>query len=215
MHSGSGAFVEAAMVEAALNVTAELTVAYGAYGTLIVRDGNRSADAAPQGLYACRGFEQWLALSVSTDAHWDALRQLLGSPAWADDPALATLEGRRADHDRIDVALQAWAQDQDLDDAVEVLVAAGIPAGRATDPRLTGAHPQLAALGFFEEVDHPVAGSHPVSTLPFRYSTVDRWIRRPAPTLGEHSHEILRDLLDLDDSQIDDLERRRVTGTTL
>lgn len=215
IHSGSGAFVEAAMVEAALNVTAELTVEYGAYGKLIERDGNRSHDAAPQGLYACQGFEQWLALSVCTDAQWEALRQLLGSPQWTDDPALATLEGRRAAHDRIDVELQSWARDRDLNAAVDVLVAAGIPAGRATDPRLTGTHPQLAALGFFEEVDHPVVGSHPVSTLPFRYSSVDKWIHQPAPTLGQHSREILRDLLGVDDPQIDDLERRRVTGTTL
>jgi crotonobetainyl-CoA:carnitine CoA-transferase CaiB-like acyl-CoA transferase len=119
---------------------------------------------------------------------------------------LATVHGRRAAHDEIDKALQVWAGDRDLDETVETLVAAGIPAGRAVDPRLTAFHPQLAARRFCEEIDHPVIGRQPVPTVPFRFSDVDHWLRRPAPTFGEHNHEVLSDLLDLTPAEILALE---------
>ena len=86
--TGEGVFVESTMVEAALNCAAEQIIEYTAYGNVMMRSGNRSPHAAPQGVYACPGFEQWLAISVATDEQWEGLRRALGSPAWADDPAL-------------------------------------------------------------------------------------------------------------------------------
>ena len=51
-----------------------------AYGNLLARDGNRSPNAAPQGLYACAGTEQWLAISVATDEQWRRLIDAIGQP---------------------------------------------------------------------------------------------------------------------------------------
>ena len=71
--TGSGCLVEAPMFEAALNVAAEPVIEWSAYGNRIARYGNRGPAAAPQGLYACAGWEQWLALAVATDEQWSAL----------------------------------------------------------------------------------------------------------------------------------------------
>jgi crotonobetainyl-CoA:carnitine CoA-transferase CaiB-like acyl-CoA transferase len=193
--TGRGVHVECTMVEGALNAAAESLIEFTAYGNLMQRCGNRSPRAAPQGLYPCsgsaRGAERWLALSVATDAHWEALKRVLGRPAWADDPALATLAGRRAAHDRIDAGLRPWFAERDRDTGVDELIAAGVPAAPVADPRAASSHPQHRARGFFEEFDHPVVGTHPAPTLPFTYTSVDRWLRSPAPTLGQHNEEIL------------------------
>ena len=130
--TGQGVFVESTMVEAALNCSAEQIVEYTAYGNVMERAGNRSPYAAPQGLYPCRGHEQWLALAVATDEQWQVLVDVLGSPEWADRPEYATDAGRRAAHDAIDEGLYAWAAEQDLAEAVARLVSAGVPAA----PRL-------------------------------------------------------------------------------
>jgi crotonobetainyl-CoA:carnitine CoA-transferase CaiB-like acyl-CoA transferase len=98
------------MVEAALNAAAEQVIEYTAYGTILSRLGNRSRDAAPQGLYPCRGHEQWLALSIASDGQWSALKTVLGQPGWADDPSLGTHEGRWRAHDLIDKHLEQWAR---------------------------------------------------------------------------------------------------------
>ena len=195
--TGRGVHVEVPMVEGALNAAAEQVIEHTAYGNLMGREGNRSAAAAPQGLYPCRGEDRWLALSVATDAHWQALKDELGRPAWADDACLDGRDGRRAAHDRIDAALRDWAAEQALEDAVARLIEAGVPAAPVFDPRQTSRHPQMAARGFFETCDHPVVGAHPMPMLPFRYASVERWLRTPAPTLGQHSEEILREVLGL------------------
>jgi crotonobetainyl-CoA:carnitine CoA-transferase CaiB-like acyl-CoA transferase len=211
--TGTGQHVEVTMIEAALNAAAEQVIEYTAYGNLLEREGNRTPHAAPQNLYACRGDDQWLAVSVQTDAQWDGLRRLVGHPHWASDTRLATHAGRRDAHDQLDQELSRWAAARDLDDAIDVLIAQGVPAGRAYDTRVTYRHPQLSARHFFEEIDHPVAGVHPVPGLPFRMASVDRWLLRPAPTLGQHNREILGGLLGLADDELADLESSGVIGT--
>ena len=215
--SGRGQHVECTMVEGALNAAAEPLIEFTAYGNRMQRMGNRSPEAAPQGLYPCRGsepgHERWLALSVATGEQWRALVEVLGRPEWAKDPALESLAERRARHDAIDAALRPWARERDRDALVEELLAAGVPAAPVADPRITSRCPQHLARGFYEEVAHPVVGTHPVSGLPFRYAGVGRWLRAPAPTLGQHNREILADLLGLGAGEIDALEAEGVIGT--
>jgi crotonobetainyl-CoA:carnitine CoA-transferase CaiB-like acyl-CoA transferase len=216
---GDGVHVECTMVEGALNAAAEQLLEFSAYGNLMQREGNRSPAAAPQGLYACRGSrpgaERWLALSVASDAQWEALRERLGRPEWAAAPALDALAGRRAAHDAIDARLREWFGEREREACVEELVAAGIPAAPVADPRTTSAHPQLAARGFYEVIEHPVVGSHPMPTLPFRLRSVARWLRAPAPLLGQHNREVLGGVLGLGDAELDRLEAEGVIGTRL
>ncbi len=135
--TGRGQLVECTMVEGALNAAAEQIVEYTAYGKLLARDGNRCPECAPQGVYACAGVEQWLALSIASDAQWQALVRALGLPVWATDPALATRAGRRNAHDAVDRELSAWASERELSETVEMLLAHGVPAALST----TRCHP--------------------------------------------------------------------------
>ena len=73
--------------------------------------------------------------------------------------------------------------------------------------------PQLIARGYYEEVDHAVVGRRRTPTVPFRYASVDRWLRAAAPTVGEHNREILGGLLGLSDDQLAQLEADGVIGT--
>ena len=215
--TGEGSLVEVPMVEGALNAGAEQIVEYTAYGGLMHRDGNRSPWAAPQGVYACLGVEQWLAVSVASDEQWQRLVKALGSPPWATDPILAGREGRRQEHDRIDAGLTEWAAGRELDQAVALLIGGGVPAAPLVDSRLTTLHPQLVARRFYEQVSHPVVGAHPLSTVPFRFASRDQaaepWIRRRAPMLGEDSEAVLRELLGLTDDELDGLRKQAIIGT--
>ena len=71
----------------------------------------------------------------------------------------------------------------------------------------------MVARGFFETVEHPVAGDPPVPGLPWRSRGVDRWIRRPAPTLGQHNHEVLGGRLGLTPDELATLEADGLIGT--
>lgn len=211
--TGAGSQVEATMVETAINAMAELLVSSSAYGRSAVRNGNRGPDAAPQGTYRCAGTEQWLALSVEADEQWRALVEVLGSPGWAAGPRLATAAGRRQAADEIDRALSDWARGQDLAATVERLVTAGVPAGTVVDPRHYSSHPLLQERGFFQSVDHPVTGPMLLPGLPLGLPGAGGWHRRRSPLMGEHTAQVLTELLGMTPEEIQDLEAKGVTGT--
>ena len=210
--TGKGVAIEAPMIEAVINVTAEPVLEFASSGHKIMRMGNRSPYAAPQGLYPCAGLEQWLAISVATDEQFDGLRRAVGNPEWAGDPSLATHAGRVAQHDLLDKELAEWAATRDLDDAVEALAAEGVPAGVGRDPRVVSRHPQFVARGFYEEVDHASLGRYPSPGFPFRFASVDHWLHTGAPLFGEHNHDVLTRILGLSDDEVGALESADVIG---
>ncbi|TMK82663.1 MAG: CoA transferase, partial [Actinobacteria bacterium] len=124
--SGQGMLVEAAMVEAAVNIAAGQVIEHDMAGTLRTRSGNRSDAAVPQGVYQCAGDDRWMALSVTTDEQWEALVDVLGNPTWAG--GLGDIDARLAAQDRIDGELSTWAATREPDDVADLLSAAGIPA---------------------------------------------------------------------------------------
>jgi crotonobetainyl-CoA:carnitine CoA-transferase CaiB-like acyl-CoA transferase len=219
--TGEGCFVEAAMVDAALNITAEQVIEHSAYGALLTRAGNRGPCAAPQNLYKTAGVDDfgrddsWVAIAVATDEQWMALRCALGEPEWAADEALATAVGRAREHDRIDTHLQQWCRARSADEIVELLWNAGVPVGKVIQPHRQPDLPQLAFREFFQAVDHPVIGPSRYSTLPMKFSRAGDGLHvRHAPLLGEHNAELLAEL-GLSPSEIDALEADGIIGRSL
>lgn len=219
--TGKGRLLECTMVEGALNAAAEQILEYSAYGNTMEREGNKGPSAAPQNLYPCHTaddtMEHWLALAVETDNQWTAFKEVLGNPQWAESPELNGHWGRRAKHDLLDEKITAFTIGRDLDDLVETLAAAGVPAARMQLGARTSEHPQHIARKFFEELDHPVIGKHPHVTVPFRFASLEEsgqgWLHAPAPSMGQHNHEILSDSLGLTESEIRQLEAEQVIGT--
>lgn len=219
--TGEGGLVEAAMVDAAVNICAEQAIEFSAYGATLARAGNRGPSAAPQNLYQVAGPDEygrddcWVAIAVATDEQWTSLRRALGEPEWAADAALGTAAGRMRDHDRIDALLAEWCRSRSADDVVGSLWDAGVPVAKVMQPHRQPELEQLVARHFFEEVHHPVIGSSRYSTLPMTFSRGPRRRHtRHAPLLGEHNVEILSDL-GLGRSEIDALQAEGIIGGSL
>lgn len=219
--TGEGILVEAAMIDAALNIAAEQVIEYSANGALLQRDGNRGPVAAPQNFYRTAGIDEfgrddcWIAIAVATDAQWVSLRAALGDPTWTADPALADAAGRRAHHDLIDEQLAGWCAARSADDVVAALWDAGVPVAKVLQPHRQTELPQLAEREFFEQVDHPVNGPAPHSTLPARMSLGPRRIHTShAPLLGQHNHDLLTEL-GLTEDEIAALAADGVIGNAL
>ena len=217
--TGRGVLVEAAMVDAALNVAAEQVIEHSAYGVLLQRNGNRGPGAAPQNIYRCAGVDEfgradnWVAIAVTSDAQWTALKKALGNPDWAIDPGLDDAAGRHAAHDLIDTELAQWCVGRSGDEIVETLWPAGVPVAKVMQPHRQTELPPLHERGFFETVGHPVNAAAPHSTLPVRLAEGPATFHRsPAPLLGEHNREVLG-ALGVSDDELAALERDGVIGT--
>jgi crotonobetainyl-CoA:carnitine CoA-transferase CaiB-like acyl-CoA transferase len=210
--TGEGSLIEVPLVESALNLAAEELLEYSAFGLLGERLGNRSRAHAPQGVYRCVGDDVWIALSVNDDT-WPALRRVLGDPDWSSNPAFATVAGRFEAHDEIDAHLSEWLVGQKVEEAVETLTSAGVAAAPVIDHRDVVTHPLFEDRGFAEWIEHPVTGRILVTAMPFRHSRIERWLRRPAPTLGQHNSEVLSMILGLSDEEIQELESQKIIGT--
>ena len=215
--TGEGQLVEVPMVRTALGIAAEQIVEYSANGAVLKRQGNRGPQAAPQGFYRCANdvgeVERWVAIAVEDDTQWLRFLSDVDAPDWMRSPSLGTMEGRRSQADAIDEWIATWVQPQCGDAIVEKLWAAGVPAAKLLMPHEQTVIPQLAARGWWQEIEHPVAGSTLHGGFPVKFEAGPHvWHRTPPPTLGQHNHEILTDWLGLSDSDVRDLAARDVIG---
>ncbi|MGB4137882.1 MAG: CoA transferase [Microbacterium sp.] len=213
VRTGLGGLTEVSMLEPATIASYGQSLAWQLDGELVERIGNRHHRFAPHGLYATAGEDEWLCVAVSTDAQWVALTAVLGIPALR-DAAFDDVAQRLDRQDEIDAVIGSWAASRRASDAVDTLTAAGVPAARVDGGGRSLQDPQFAHREFFEYVDHPVAGRHPVPGLPFRSARhPGPWNRTPAPTLGEHTSEVLAEWLGYDQARIADLFETGISGT--
>jgi crotonobetainyl-CoA:carnitine CoA-transferase CaiB-like acyl-CoA transferase len=168
-------------------------------------EGNLVEDFAPQGCYACAGRERWVALSVADDAQWTALCEVLSLDKAAQDARYVTLEGRKAGAADIDCIIASATAGWDRDELAACLAERGIAASAVLYADEILEDPQLGALDFFQDVESPSFPSHRQRGFCARFEVTPGCVRRPAPRLGEHSRQVLRELVGLGDAEIDRL----------
>ncbi|MGO9456724.1 MAG: CoA transferase [Acidimicrobiales bacterium] len=193
--SGRGHLVEATMIEAVLNVAAAAPIARQLTGVPGDRRGNKSRDdAVAQGVYRCAGDDSWIAVTVRDDAERRRLEEVLGGAIPAGDADGESPPAGRDGGESLDRWLAARCADVDAAELADRLAAAGVPAAAVVAPTEGAQNPQVVHRGLFEPEDHPVTGRHRVPGLPFRLEGAARWVRTPAPLLGQHNDEVLGEL---------------------
>ena len=211
--SSRGQRIVLSQVECMFDMVAPWIVAESANGHGDLRLGSRHPHYAPQGVYRCAGDDAWLVISVTDDAQWRRLCKAIGRPDLASDASLDNAAGRRAAHDRLDAAINAWTGMLGAQAAMELLQKAHIAAGVSRAPIQMLEDPHLKARGFWQWIDREHVGSHPQPSPPYRDSLGTLPPLRPSPTLGQFNREILQGLLGLDDNEFDDLQAGGIIGT--
>ena len=184
-----GADIDLAQVACLVQFGADATIAWRLAGGPIARSGLRRARAAPVCVAPARGQDAWLAVAVDDDDAWQGLCHVLGR----DDPQ-RTLAQRLEAADEIEAAVAAWASSRTAPEAAALLQAHGVAAApvQPTD-RLTF-DPQLDAAGFWPAMERRHVGRHLIAAAPLAFDGLRPALVRPAPTLGEHTAEVLAGL---------------------
>jgi benzylsuccinate CoA-transferase BbsF subunit len=210
--TGKGSFVDLAQREATINILGDTVLDYSYNGRVSGPTGNTDPMMSPHGVYPCTGEDRWVAIAVGSDAQWRGLCRAIGQPSLVDDPKFATLEGRTAHRQELDLLLSRWTQERDHNQAMHLLQAHGVAAGAVLKGIDVIHEPHLQARGFWDTVEHPEAGQYIQVTTPWKLSRDQRQTAVPAPGLGEHNGYVLSELLGLPEGELEDLETQGIIG---
>ena len=177
------------------------------------RAGNRSVYAeAPYGVYPCRGGDsaqaedRWIAITVTSDEEWRALRTAMGDPAWAAAPELETAAGRAAHQDLLDAGLADWTRDQDDEALFHQLQGAGVPASPVMYAHRVLDDPQVAARGIYQPQElYDGVGTYRFLTPFFRLPETPVTVRRGPVAMGQDNEYVYKDLAGVSDEEYEAL----------
>lgn len=208
--TGEGQYIDLSQYEASLHLLAPTLLDYAANNRMSHRHGNLCFQTAPHGIYRCKGEDRWCAIAVTSEEEWQAFCLALGQPLWVRKPRFATLASRLQHVQELDRQVEAWTIQLPSFTVMELLQQAGVPAGVVQNGADLHRDPQLQQRGFFVELAHPRMGRVRYDGHQFRLSESPGALWSPAPLLGQHTMEILRDILHLPTATIAQLHDQGV-----
>jgi len=214
--TGEGQWVDLSCTDAGLTLHGPALLDWTVNGRPMRRPGSPHANRsehpamAPHGIYPALGEDEWVAIACRNDAEWGALANVVGEP-WAHEWRFETLAGRLTAQDELDAKLAAWTRGRTKVAAVSALHAVNVPAAPVAKPgERIDADPATADFGLWPWVKHSKMGSVRVDGLPVHFSESDWEITRGGPCLGEHTDQVLTNLLGLSSQQVAELRAEGV-----
>lgn len=203
--TGKGQYLDIAQHQGGVQYIGPLLLDYVVNKRVATRTGNRNDYSAPHSMYPCRGEDRWCAIAVFTDEEWKSFCQVIGNPAWTNDPRFATLEARKENEEELNKLIAAWTVNQVDEDVMTRMQAAGVGAGwlGTTEDQMEN-DAQLKYRHFYQEQDHPEIGKYRPPRQPCVLSKTPCEIRR-APLVGEHNEYVFKEIIGLTDDEIAEL----------
>ncbi len=189
-NGGGGQLIDVALYESVFNVMESLLPEYDAGGFVRERSGSSLPGIAPSNLYPCKE-GSYVLIAGNADALYRRLMSAIGREDLRDDPALARNDGRAAQMERIDAAIAEWTARFSQEEVLLRMEQAQVPAGRIYSAADIAADPHYAARDMIVET---IAGDGEPLRQPGivpKLSATPGAIRGPAPTLGQHTDEVL------------------------
>ncbi len=199
--TGEGTYLDFSQAEASIHYLAPAILECARTGRVAGASGNASDRFCPHGVFPAAGHDQWVAVVAQSDDAWVVLAGLIGRPDLASLPH----DERQARRNELEAAVSTWTSGLEPGEVEQRCQEAGVAAHRVQNAPELAADPQLTHLGHWLEVEHSLHGPTTVEAARFRMSRTPIGPRRGGPTLGEHTFEVLTDLLGYDGDRIADL----------
>ena len=206
--TGRGQHVEVSLFDSSLAMLANVASNYLVSGRDARRFGNGHPNIVPYTAYPVQ--DGMIAVAVGNDAQFARFAALLGRPEWAGDALYAHNPARVANRESLDNAIAETLKTAPAEVWLAKLGESGIPCGRINSVAQALNDPHTLAREMVRTVPHATAGDVKMLGIPFRFSDTPPSVRRPPPTLGQHTEEILRDIVKVPDARIEALRAERV-----
>jgi len=214
-NTGQGAHVEVAMQDAVMQFIRGAFAEHERTGKAAPRAGTKSAAVlnVPSDIYPCKpgGPNDYVYIYPhrNNPLHWRRLLEVIGREDLIGDPRYDTPEARVQNEAEVDAILTAWTSKRDKREAARLIGEAGIPAGPLLDTMDLENDPSFEERQIMQKIHHPTHGQLKMLTWPVRCDGLPPRVT-PAPLLGQHTKEVLRDWLELTSEQVDSLQERQV-----
>jgi crotonobetainyl-CoA:carnitine CoA-transferase CaiB-like acyl-CoA transferase len=206
--TGRGQKVEVSLYESALAMLANVGSNYLACGKEGGRYGNGHASIVPYTTYPAA--DGMIAIAVGNDTQFAKMSAVLGHPEWAEDARFARNRDRVAHREAVDGMIAEALQRDRAAAWIGKLQAVGVPCGPINSVSQALNDPHTQARRMVETVAHPTIGDLKMVGIPFKFGDTPASVRRPPPTLGQHTEEILGRELGLDTAAIAALRQNKV-----
>lgn len=191
--SGRGQLVDLSLLDSQAALLTNVASNYLIGGEGPRRLGNAHPNITPYEAFRAR--DRWFALAAANNRQWAALCQAIGQPELATDPRFADNGARVAHRAELRVVLDEAFQARDADEWLALLRQAGLPCGPINTVPEVFDHPQAEAREMVLDVEHPTAGWLRFPGFPYKLSETPAALRLPPPRLGQHTEQVLADLL--------------------
>jgi crotonobetainyl-CoA:carnitine CoA-transferase CaiB-like acyl-CoA transferase len=192
--SGEGQFVDVSAVETLSSMIGDSLLEQDLTGKHVVPDGNRHRDLAPHNCYPCSD-GNWISIAVADDMQWQALCDVLGAAALANDARYAGMPDRLEHTDALDSDLARFTVGHDAGQLAQRLRSAGVPSSKSATSLDMISDQLLWDRELYRFVSDHREGQRPIVAAPWRMSVAPAQIARGAPDLGEHNDYVLNEIL--------------------
>ena len=208
--TGEGQYIQVAMAENLIAAIPEAVLDYSISGRQQTRHENQDVAMAPHNVYRCQGFDKWVAIAVANEEEWHALCQVMGHPEWREDERFADSLSRWHNQEELDKLITQWTLQRTDYEAMHTLQEAGVAAGPVLDAEGLATDPHLNERGCFIPLGE-VEGVPYVHVIhPWRLSDSPTPYYTVAPVMGEHTEDVLVDILGMSKDEVAELTRDKV-----
>ncbi len=198
--TGEGQLVDVSLLDASVALLTNVGSNYLVGGEPSRRLGNAHPNIAPYEAFRAR--DRWFALAAANQRQWAKLCEVIDRPELRADPRFNTNEARVSNRPALLKALGEVFAERDADDWLAALSEAGLPCGPINTVAEVFDHPQAEARELELEAEHPAVGAVRLAGFPYKLSQTPAEVRQPPPMLGQHTEEVLRELLGYRPSEV-------------
>jgi len=204
--SDLGQYIDCSLLDAQVSALANIGSNYLVAGQEATRWGTAHESIVPYQVFAAK--DRPIAIAVANQKLWVNFCRLVGKEEWLEDPRFETnpkrVENRAA---MLPLVAEVMAA-KSCDEWMELFVQAAIPCGPVNDMQHLFSDPQVLHREMIAEVSHPTLGTLRMAGIPIKYSVTPGAIRRAPPLLGEHTDEVLTEVLGYSSDRIAALRRQ-------
>jgi benzylsuccinate CoA-transferase BbsF subunit len=209
--TGKGLLIDACTTEASAVHIGEAFIDYSMNKRVQNSLGNRDSSIY-QGCYPCKGDDEWVVLSITSDEEWEKLMIIMGKPPWSKKAEFATMLNRLKNQDKLDPLMMKWTANFAKSDLMKLLLEKDIHAGAVYNNGDVFSDPHIIERQFFQKIRQPDTGDY------YEYPGKN-WViegeptRGYAPLFGEHNHYVLSEILGISSEEISNLEQDKIISS--